>query len=409
MDAGDAGGHAVAMLHRASLAVAVALLGCTLRSQDAAAPLQDLAELLVPIRVKHDVPALGAAVIVDGKLVALGVDGIRRVGHEEKVTVDDRWHLGSCTKAMTATLLARYVERGQLAWTTKVADGLPDLAAGMYDEAKGITLQQLLAHRSSLAGGPPGKLWGRLFDYGGSDAAARTEVAATMLAKAPSKPPGERFLYSNAGYMVAGAMLERLPALAADASKPDAGKPDAGKPDVANTATSGDWAARMQRELFAPLGIASAGFGMPGSKDTTTQPWGHTGKGKACEAQSGDNPSSLGPAGTTHMTLRDWAKFAALHLGVQPEPALLRAESLQALHTPWPGGDYALGWAITKRPWAPGPIVTHNGSNTMWFCVAWLAPEAKFAVLVTCNHGDGGAACDAVAAACIQRFRPAAK
>lgn len=40
----------------------------------------------------------------------------------------------------------------------------------------------------------------------------------------------------------------------------------------------------------------------------------------------------------------------------------------------------------------------------MWFCVAWLDPAAQFAVLVTCNHGDGAAACDAVAAACIERF-----
>jgi hypothetical protein len=43
----------------------------------------------------------------------------------------------------------------------------------------------------------------------------------------------------------------------------------------------------------------------------------------------------------------------------------------------------------------------------MWFCVAWLAPEARFAVMVTCNQGEAGAACDAAAAACIQRFRPA--
>jgi D-alanyl-D-alanine carboxypeptidase len=88
---------------------------------------------------------------------------------------------------------------------------------------------------------------------------------------------------------------------------------------------------------------------------------------------------------------------------------LLRAETLAALHTPPAGADYALGWAVTKRPWAPGPILTHNGSNTMWFCVAWLAPEAKFGVLVTCNQGDAAKACDAVAAACIRRFRPTAK
>ena len=269
----------------------------------------------------------------------------------------------------------------------------------MHVDAKAITLQHLLVHRSGLPGGPPPKLWARLFEYEGSDIAARTEVAQTLLAKAPRKPPGERFLYSNAGYMVAGAMLERLPALGGQA----------GEPQLGNTTAAGAWAERMQRELFAPLGITSGGFGAPGDKDGTSQPWGHTGKGEQCEAQFGDNPSSLGPAGTAHMTLRDWAKFAALHLGVQPEPPLLRAETLQALHTPWPGGDYALGWAVTERPWAKGKVVTHNGSNTMWFCVAWLAPEAKFGVLVTCNHGDGAGACDEVAAACIGRFRKPAK
>jgi hypothetical protein len=41
----------------------------------------------------------------------------------------------------------------------------------------------------------------------------------------------------------------------------------------------------------------------------------------------------------------------------------------------------------------------------MWYAVTWLAPEAKFAVLVTCNHGDGSKACDDAAAACIRRFR----
>lgn len=387
------------MRRLSSVSLVLASLLSVAVAQESAPPLADLAELLAPIRSKHDVPALGVAVLVDGQLAALGVDGIRRVGHDEKVTADDLWHLGSCTKAMTATLLARYVERGQLAWATTVADGLPDLAAGMHEGAKAITLQHLLVHRSGLPGGPPPKLWARLFDYGDSDVVARTEVASTMLAKAPRKPPGERFLYSNAGYMVAGAMLERLPKLGAEPAEPQ----------LVNTTAAGDWALRMQRELFAPLGITSAGFGAPGQKDTTTQAWGHTGKGEKCEAQFGDNPSSLGPAGTAHMTLRDWAKFAALHLGVQPEPPLLRTETLQALHTPWPGGDYALGWAVTERPWAKGKVVTHNGSNTMWFCVAWLAPEAKFAVLVTCNHGDGAAACDEVAAACLARFRKPAK
>jgi CubicO group peptidase (beta-lactamase class C family) len=140
------------------------------------------------------------------------------------------------------------------------------------------------------------------------------------------------------------------------------------------------------------------------------QPFGHRRTKTTAVAVFEDNPPALGPAGTAHMTLRDWAKFAALHLGV-PGPdgkPLLASASLVALRTP-SVGEYALGWNVTQRAWAPGPILTHTGSNTTWFCVAWLAPEAKFGVLVTCNAGFGEGACDAVAAACVQRFRPAGK
>jgi CubicO group peptidase (beta-lactamase class C family) len=351
----------------------------------------DLAALLQPIRTAHGMPALGAAVLRDGQLVALGVDGIRRVGHPESVTVDDRWHLGSCTKAMTATLLARLCERELLGWGTTVADGLPQLAAAMHADAKGITLAQLLQHRAGLPPNPGEPLWSELFRFDGTDTEARLEVARQLLAVAPAAVPGAKFVYSNSGYMLAGAIAERR--------------------------TGAPWHELMQREVFAPLGITSAGFGMPGTADGTTQPWGHRGGSESAAGRTAtvavfaDNPPSLGPAGTVHMTLGDWAKFVALHLGVLPAAGapLLRPETLRALHTAPPGADYALGWVVCARPWAKGPVLHHNGSNTMWFCVAWLDPAAQFAVLVTCNHGDGAAACDAVAAACIERFATASK
>jgi CubicO group peptidase (beta-lactamase class C family) len=259
----------------------------------------------------------------------------------------------------------------------------------MHADARAVTVQHLLTHRAGLPGGPPRDLWSRLWTWEGSMRDARTTIAAEMLAVAPEAAVGERFLYSNAGYMVAGAMLERI----GDAS----------------------WEDLMQRELFAPLGITSGGFGAPGDDKSTAQPWGHRGGKDGAEAQFGDNPKALGPAGTVHMTLRDWAKFALLHLGVPGSDGklLLKTGTLADLHTLPPGikdgGQYGLGWAVAKRPWAPGPILTHNGSNTMWFCVAWLAPEAKFGVLVTCNHGGGAKACDEVAAACIGRFAPRTK
>ena len=141
------------------------------------------------------------------------------------------------------------------------------------------------------------------------------------------------------------------------------------------------------------------------------RPWGHIGEVGKQVAMFHDNPPSMGPAGTVHCSLRDWAKFIQLHLGVEPTTGkasskpLLKRKTLASLHTPNEGEDYALGWMVLKRAWSKGPVLHHNGSNTMWLCVAWLAPKEKFAVLVTCNHGGGAAACDDLAAACIAEYR----
>ena len=342
---------------------------------------QGLDEFLAPIRERHRVPALGAAVLVDGRLAAIGVSGKRKHGSDAEVTVDDRWHLGSCTKAMTATLLARHVDRGRLSWNDTVAERMPDLLDGMHAQARAITVADLLRHRAGQPRGPSRALWNELFRFEGSDRDARTAVAAELLQRAPTTAPGTRYLYSNAGYMIVGAIAERID------ERP--------------------WSEQMRAELFDPLAMRSAGFGPPGRRDAVEEPWGHRPGPRGPVPVFHDNPSSLGPAGTVHASLRDWARFVGLHLGVcdpgrQP---LVRDATLRTLHTPPDGTDYAFGWRVTRRGWAPGPILTHSGSNTMWYCVAWLAPEIDFAVLVTCNQGDAAGACDEVAAACIRRFR----
>ena len=352
---------------------------CSLALIAPAQQVEDLAGLLRPVRAARGVPALGVAVLVDGALVGLGVDGVRKVGAAAPVERDDRWHLGSCTKAMTATWLAMLVEDGRLRWDTTMAEGLPDLRERLHESAGAITVARLLQHRAGIPAAPPPALWAELFRYEGGDRAARTDVAQALLGAEVEAPLGERFLYSNAGYMIAGAVGER--------------------------AAAAGWQQQLQARLFAPLGMKRVGFGPPGDPETVDQPWGHRRRGEQSVPVFADNPSSMGPAGTVHASLGDWAKFAALHLGVVGDAPLLQRASLKALHTPPDEGPYALGWVVTRRAWAPGPILTHSGSNTMWHCVAWLAPEARFGVLVACNEGDAAAACDEVAAACIRRYR----
>ena len=82
----------------------------------AAAQIVDLSPELAVVREEFNFPALGTAVIVEGRLRALGVVGVRKQGSEAKVDQSDPFHLGSCTKAMTGSLIGLLVEQGKLAW-----------------------------------------------------------------------------------------------------------------------------------------------------------------------------------------------------------------------------------------------------------------------------------------------------
>ena len=353
----------------------------------------DVSELLAPLLEKHKVPALAAAVIEGDRLTKLGAAGIRARGDAAKVELDDVWHLGSCTKAMTATVCARLVEQGKLKWDSKVGDVFADQAEQIHAEWRDVTLTQLLSHRASVPSSPPLPLWLKLVGHVGSRDAREMLLSGGWLKSAPTVAPGSKWEYSNSGFLLAGLMAER--------------------------AADKDWETLMREQLFEPLGMKSAGFGAPGSADKVDQPRGHNAFGIAMKPGKGaDNPRGLGPAGTVHCSLQEWSKFIALHLqGARGEGKLLTAESFQRLHAPQPidgKSGYALGWVVLERPWADGSVLMHNGSNTMWYSVVYVAPKRGFAVMAVTNLAGlglqaGTAATDAAASLLIQQQVKAAK
>jgi hypothetical protein len=117
-----------------------------------------------------------------------------------------------------------------------------------------------------------------------------------------------------------------------------------------------------------------------------------------------DNPAGVGPAGTVHCDLPSWAAFTSDQIaGARGEPALLSSSTYEALHTVV-GDDHALGWLGTDRDWAGGPVLTHTGSNSLWYSVVWLAPEIDTAYLAVTNiaASDTGRALDGLIGALIE-------
>ena len=333
----------------------------------------DISEKLETVRSKYKLPALGAVLFSAGKVLAIGATGVRALGHDEKVTFSDLWHIGSCTKAMTATLIATMVEKGELSWETTLEEGLPDLAKEMNPAFKKVTLRQLL----NMTAGVPSDLsfdglWGKLWERKGSFTDQRRQLARGVLSRPPLHEPGSKMLYANASFAIAGLIAEER--------------------------TKTAWETLIAQRVFTPLGMTQFGFGAPGDSDSVSQPRGHNKDDKAImPGVQADNPPAIGPAGTAHMAMRDWARFLMAHVrSGDGTSEILTPATFTELHKPVLDG-YAMGWAATERPWG-GHVLNHNGSNTMWLSVTWLSPEKKFGLLVCINTTahDAGKACDDV-------------
>jgi CubicO group peptidase (beta-lactamase class C family) len=337
-------------------------------------------QALKPIRQKFNVPAMAAAVVTSDGLKFVGAVGVRKRGTEVPVGLDDLWHLGSDGKAMTSTLIARLVEQGKLRWDSTLGGIFPDLAPQMNPEFRKVNLLELLSHRAGL----PANL--NLADYLGNDVESlRLRAVREELAKTPQSPPGTKYVYSNLGYIIAGAVVEK--------------------------ATGESWETAISNEVFKPLGMTSTGFGGTGTPGKIDQPWPHFADGTPAP-QNGptmDNPPVMGPAGRIHCSIQDWAKFIQDQLrGARGESGtLLKPGSYQKLQTPPFGGDYALGWDVAQRGWAGGKALVHAGDNTMNCADVWIAPKKDFAILVCVNQSGKVAfsAADAAVGAMIDLLK----
>ncbi len=338
-----------------------------------------LSDVLETARAGHNVPALAAVMIEDGLIIEIGAVGTRVINQPEVVTTDDQWHLGSITKSMTSTLAAVFIERGLLDWDTTVSDVLLNLIPDMRDEYRNVRVEQLMAHTGGL---PVDITLAPSFQSGDVNDTSlipmtekRLMWTADLLRLAPDAGVGTH-LYSNANYIVLGAMLEQV--------------------------TGEHWEDLMNRELFAPFGMINSGFGAPGTAGLRTQPWGHNLTGSSWQpfdpgSFDADNTLAIGPAGTAHSTLRDFSAYMASHLaGARGNDDLLTASSYSRLHTPQAGTAYGGGWVIDADAWAGTPIVWHNGSNGRWFAQTVIAKDRNAAIFVATNSNSRAAVEDMI-------------
>ena len=331
----------------------------------------DVSSDLETIRLSRNMPGLMAMVVKQGRVLAQGAAGYRRVGSVAPLLVSDPVNLGSCTKWMTATITGRLVDRGIIGWNTRVGDLFTNYPA--FNAAfTNATLDQILCHRAGIQQENTFDTnhWSTFLGQFGTVPQLRRWVADTVLKDAPEVTPGT-YLYANQGYIVAATMME--------------------------IASGKDWETLVQDEIFTPIRMQSAKLGQVFDNVVPPKaPVGHdlgVGTNLVPRSTLPNNyefhyKASAGPAGYVSCTLQDWVKF--LHIqatsGISDFLSPATGTRLQQAYTGAGTEGYGRGIITYNRSWAlPGQALAHGGDIFGEDSLVWMAPALDFIVVAFAN------------------------
>ncbi len=306
------------------------------------------------------IPAMGAAVFHSDGVIALAMAGTRRKWGDTPVMKDDDFHLGANTKALTATLAGHMVGMGLIAWDTHPEAVLPGLSPTLHPGYRGVALRHLLQHKAGILPFTEDHRMEK-WHFEGSPREQRVAFAARVLAEAPMISPGLQPVYSNAGYAIAGAMLEA----AADQA----------------------WEALLQDQLLGPLGLS-------GRFDAAEDPavemvWGHQQRLlwlRPIPPGEGRAPDVLNPALGLRLSLPDYAVFGRMHLSglTGRERSVLCGVDIRTLHEDRDG--VAMGWGVQFLKSQTAHV--HTGSEAGFTAVIALIPSLDLGMIIFANAGD---------------------
>jgi CubicO group peptidase (beta-lactamase class C family) len=319
---------------------------------------------------EYGVPGAALAVLVDGDVheLAAGVAN-RRTGVE--ATPDTLFQIGSITKVWTTTLLLTLVDDGMIDLDAPVRTYVPELVLRDEDVASRLSVRQLLNHTSGL----PGDYFP---DTGRGDDCLERYVAVLKDVEL-SHPLGALLSYSNAAFVLAGLVIERV--------------------------TGTTWDAAMRTGLFEPLGLTRT-VTLPEDALLHRTAVGHVGEARDVASQW-TLPRNCGPAGLITARAHDVIAFARLHLdgGLSRAGTRILSEAsvkaMQQLTVPMPGATqgwigFGLGWGLAR--WSGTPVLQHDGGTIGQTAALRVFPERQIAIALLTNGGEWTGFRDAVLA-----------
>lgn len=288
------------------------------------------------------VPSFALAVVRDRELLHF-----TGAGEHPRPEPDTQYRLGSITKTLTATMVMQLRDEGRLALDDQLYRHLPGTPLG------GITLRQLLGHVSGLQREPDGPWWERTE---GGDAGG---LLAGLTPDKVAGPPFRAFHYSNLGYGLLGAVLQKL--------------------------TGESWADLVGKRLLDPLGMTRTTYSPvePYARGFVVDPVNGT-----LHEEPRPDSGAMAPAGQLWSTVTDLAKWAA-HLA-DPAPVVLSRETVDEMCTPvvitdpefWTGG-YGLGPQLYRA--GERIFVGHGGSMPGYVAHLSVHRRSRIGVIAFAN------------------------
>lgn len=307
---------------------------------------------LAGLIAEYEVPGANLAFLHEGEVHEFAA-GVLNVDTGVEVTTDSLFQIGSVSKVWTATQIMLLVERGELTLETPVAQILPEFRVADPEVSKTVTIRHLLSHTSGIDGD-------FFFDTGrGDDCIEKYVEACADLAQ--NHPLGATQSYCNAGFTIAGRVVERL--------------------------TGKVWDAALREQIVEPLGLTHTHTlpedvlrfrGAMGHMDGAPAPvWGLM--------------RSCGPAGLICARPADVVAFARAHLGtgLLADPRAMWEPQVDIPNPYTLGKQWGLGWILDE--WQGRRVISHGGNTIGQAAMLWVVPDTETVVCVLANGGHTAA------------------
>jgi CubicO group peptidase (beta-lactamase class C family) len=318
-----------------------------------------LGEVVNQSMEKTGVPGVAVGILHGGETVAAGF-GVTSVENPLPVTGDTLFQIGSITKTFTGTAIMELVEQGELDLGATVRTYVPDFAVSDETASARATIHHLLTHTGGWAGD--------FFHATGEGDEALARYVADMAELPQLVPLGSHWSYNNAGFSLAGHIIERV----------------VGK----------SYETALKDLVLEPLGL-QASFFDPGEVMTHRFAVGHNvTEGTARVARPWPLGRSIHPAGGLTSTVQDLLRYARFHLEggrVEDGSPLLSPDSLAQMQSPhvtlWEDEAWGLSWSVNQ---VDGKLeISHGGGTNGQISQLALVPEHGFALAILTNADRG--------------------